>query len=346
MHTIDPALKIVLTPPDEHVPRVPRRDVLLMLALVLVMVFVANAIAVGVLELHPRNRGNEITAEKWRLATTATAPATWLFIGDSSCNQGVIPETVTATAGGTALNLCTVGSNTVADDAWLLDAYVESAGAPTAVVLVHNWDMWLRGPETLLDSLWAIPGGPSVWQDRAPLLDLSVRESLTARFGRWLPLYTQNSSLLQAIQSPGGAPEIIFSPTGFMPLEAASEGKLARNLDEHLRRVRREEWFISDWNSTAFDALVAHTETLGVPLYLAMSPVHSELAADPNFAAWTDAFAAMYAERAAASPHVHVLTDRPFPVPPQFLEKADHVSEEGAEQYSRYLGELLSAVRP
>lgn len=338
-------LRTILDPPEEHVLPTDGRGVVPAILIALALLAAANAVAFVETEHRPRNRGYEVVAHKWTLASELESAPDWLFVGDSSCNQGVIPQVFEEVLGGTALNLCTIGSATVADDAWIADYVIDRVGPPGAIVVVHTWDTWPRPDSTLRSMLWRIPIGSDAWEGREPAIALTARDRLTARFGRWLPLYTQNISLRQAVTNPGGAPTITFEDGGFMPMNEASPEAARYDLDKHRRTVAAEDWSASAWSRASLQALIDVARAHEVPVYLAMAPAHEDLVDEPDFERWMADYAALLHD-AAATEGVTVIADRPFAVAPEMLEKVDHVNVEGARAYSSFLAERLAAHRP
>ena len=333
-------LKTLLTPPEEHVEPMAARQVLPFVVAVVLLLVAANAVAVWELDQRPRNRGYEVIGHKWTLASEATEPVDLLFVGDSSCNQGIMPSIIEEETGRTALNLCTVGSATVADDAWILDYYLEEVGQPAAVVVVHTWDTWARDESVLRRMLWTIPIGAEAWRGREPALELRLADRLLAVLGRQVPLYTQNTSLMAAIASPGSAPDIRFDDAGFMPMEDGDPELAAADVHNH-RQTAADGFRISEWSRAGIDALIRRADAAGLPVYLVVAPTHVELANDPNVVAYFEAHRAMLEDLAQAD-HVHIVVGMPLPIEPEMLEKVDHVNVEGAVVYSRFVAQTLS----
>ncbi|MEB3357540.1 MAG: hypothetical protein VKK04_12500, partial [Synechococcales bacterium] len=70
------------------------------------MLILLNVLANGFLDYLISRQGYFLASYKWNLLTDLKQPADWLVLGDSSCNQGVVPEILSQELGGTALNLC------------------------------------------------------------------------------------------------------------------------------------------------------------------------------------------------------------------------------------------------
>jgi hypothetical protein len=334
-------LKTILTPPGEKLPESGPRPVLITGTGALAIVLLINAYAWGALNAEPRNVGHEVVAHKWSLAEQATEPVEWLFVGDSSCNQSVVPTVIEEITDQTALNLCTIGSATVAEDAWILDFYIENVGAPGAVVMIHTWDTWQRENDRLIQMLWKFPTGSTAWAGRVPDINLSRGNQIRTELSSWFPLYSQSASALQVFTSD--APVIRFEANGFMPMEANVDRTNA-DFDVHMAHIREAEFHASEWSRSSIDALVARTDEAGLTLHLVMPPVLDRLFDDPEFSAWFEGYRTFLAGYAEAHAHVLLTGPEPLRTPVEHMEKVDHVSTEGAAVYSAHVGTLLRSV--
>lgn len=339
-----PLLDTVMTPPRETVHRVSRRAVLLSVVAVVGVVALVNAAAALWLARTPRDLGAQVVQAKWSNVDVAAAqgdePVDVLLVGDSSCNQGVLPALLTEGTPLRALNLCTIGFGTVADDAWLLADYIARVGAPKTVVVIHSWDVWPRDTSALRATLWTIPGGPPRWDSYAPELPLGAWERFVARWGAWMPLYTRAATLRQALRAPGAASVGSFTPDGFMEPPGVA-GAVADRVAEQLRRTQAAPWSVSAWNEEAALALIALAEAHDVRVVFASGPVHEDLLNAPSFTGWMDEYTAW--ARALADEHPHVAAAAPFyeAIPREEMESADHTNRAGAEHFTRTLGERL-----
>lgn len=333
-------LKTILAPPGEKVPESGPRPVLTTLAGALAIVLLINSYVWGSLNVEPRNRGYEVVAHKWSLAEQATEPVDWLFVGDSSCNQSVVPTVIEEITGQSALNLCTIGSATVADDAWILEYYMENVGAPGAVVMIHTWDTWQRENDRLIQMLWKLPVGSTAWAGRLPDIDLSRGDEVRTALSGWFPLYSQSASALQVFTSD--APVIHFETDGFMPMEA-NVNRANGDFDVHMAHIREAEFHATEWSVSGLDALIARTAEAGLTLHLLMPPVLDRLIDDPEFAEWFEGYRRFLEAYAVRYAHVSLTGPEPVRTPVENLEKVDHVSADGAAVYSAYVGNLLRA---
>jgi hypothetical protein len=77
------------------------------------VVLVVNLAAIGYLNHYTTNRGYWLVRQKWDILQGLEAPVEWLILGDSSGNQGLVPERLREKLGGAAINVCTVGNLTL-----------------------------------------------------------------------------------------------------------------------------------------------------------------------------------------------------------------------------------------
>src|SRR5262245_5791244 len=109
------------------------------------VVAILNVAAMGILGAWSTNIGYRLVQEKWDLLMRQRSPVEWLVLGDSSCNQGVVPAVLDEELRTTSLNLCTIGDMMLVGDAWMLRSYLQRVGVPRHVVMVHVYDIWGRG---------------------------------------------------------------------------------------------------------------------------------------------------------------------------------------------------------
>jgi hypothetical protein len=207
--------------------------------------------------------------------------------------------------------------------------------------MIHTWDTWQRENDRLIQMLWKIPIGSHAWAGRVPEFNLSrgdrVRNAVSGRF----PLYSQSVSSLQVFTSD--PPVIHFEADGFMPMEA-NVARANGDFDVHMALIREANFYCSEWSTSGIDALVALTEQAGLTLHLVMPPVLDRLIDDPEFSAWFDGYRRFLGGYAEAHPHVVFTEPEPLRTPVENLEKADHVSAQGAAVYSAHVGNLLRAA--
>ena len=134
--------------PEEIIPVSTRRkNIRLLVAVVLALLFVNFAVYfTGA--FTKLDSGVFLIRSKWNLLRDIDSPVEWLILGDSSANQGVIPDKFRSEYGGRVVNLGTVANALLIEDVWMLQDYIESHGAPKNVIVVHVYDMWVREADT------------------------------------------------------------------------------------------------------------------------------------------------------------------------------------------------------
>ena len=203
-------------------------------------VLVANWAVMWLAETYPYNRGYWLVEQKWEKLEALTAPVDWLIVGDSTGNQGLVPEVLEERLGGTAVNLNTVGNMAALDDVWMLEAYIEQFGSPDQLLIIHSYDAWHRDVDPVFVAKTPLPWNS--WQNKfAPPLLLTTQEKLNIWLARYFPLYADNVSLSVLIrervflQRPILQTRYALQPNGFMPVETVpASSQLNQDAQLHL----------------------------------------------------------------------------------------------------------------
>src|SRR5207253_10129783 len=157
--------------PREAVPPAGWPQILCVWVLVCIIVAGINLTLQWSLNRFPINSGHGLVQAKWNLLKRLPAPIDVLVLGDSSGNQGVVPQLLGAALGGTTINACTLADALIVNDAWMLDLYIRRLGPPKRVILVHVYDVWERD---ISYDVWAqIPLPWGFWSDLDPRLSLT-----------------------------------------------------------------------------------------------------------------------------------------------------------------------------
>jgi hypothetical protein len=196
-------------PPPANLPRL-----LLDILETLLLVVLLNWATSGYLANYSTNHGYWTIHQKWFLLGKLDAAVDWLVLGDSSCNQGVVPAVLEEELDGKALNLCMVGNITVLGDLWLLEEYIARFGPPRAVIIVHVYDVWPRDLNPVL--LGQIPRPWGFW--RSHTLGEKLLDDPQVRFDlfveRYVPLYSQPKTLTTILRSATFLQHNPFQPPG------------------------------------------------------------------------------------------------------------------------------------
>ena len=103
---------------EESVGPSSRRRILVSIFGPLAVIAVVNVVAILLLRHDTSNWGIHLIEMKWKMAQETGEPVDWLVLGDSTGNQGVIPEILTDNLGGSAHNLCLLADLTATNNAW------------------------------------------------------------------------------------------------------------------------------------------------------------------------------------------------------------------------------------
>ncbi len=317
------------------------RDLLATLALLVVLNFAAR----WYLSEYTTNYGYWMIYQKWKLLTRLDAPVDWLILGDSSCNQGVIPSLFESELGETGLNLCTIGNMTALEDLWMLEEYIQCFGPPQNVLIVHVYDMWWRDFDPALLARITLPWG--YWREFSLSEQVVGGERDRVLFlESYVPLYSQNTTLgnilrkallLQA--NPFSSPWQL-DQAGFLPAYESRPESVELDAHRHIEFVSQNAFDLSEINQVAMERILALADRHGFQVYLAMNPLYEGLYADENYQNYMKDVQAHLEAFAAHSQHVHFIpTVKTFPA--DQMQNADHLVLSGAQEYTRWLiGEI------
>lgn len=331
--------------PEERLPRTTARRLAAAIAGALVLLAAVNAWLVRELAEHPRNLGYVVVDAKWRALDAMEDAPSWLFVGDSSCNQGIIAADIATGLDTTAYNACTIGSATVADDVWMIELLARRGHLPEHVVVAHSWYTWSRDPSTLRAMLFLIADVDPDWQRNVPQPALSLGDRLLARVGARVPLASQAISVQALAFDPTRAslpPRLRPGADGYMAVPMRNADRLALDMAEH-QRFFRDGFVASAWSQAAMERLLELADTHDFEVHLVVAPMPEGLTASPEAAAYLDAHRAWLEALADRSPRVHAALTMPPTLPLAHFEKADHVTADGAPAYTTAVLDALRA---
>ncbi len=340
-----------MPPAHDRLPQEPpvpatRGRVLVVLAVTLVVVTLLNLVAGRALDRFTTNRGYRRVQEKWALLETLPAPVDWLILGDSSCNQGIMPDLVSAELGGTAVNLCTVGDMLAVNDAWMLARHIERHGPPKHVVIAHVYDMWARDLRALNRQplLAKVPLPWGYWRATTPALPLEPADERRLWVARYLPLWAENKTLATWLRHPGvlWQRDLSMTPAGFMAYDRANPGLVRRESKAHIEGTRKRRFALSQINRDALEHIRALADQHGFDVYIAAGPLYEGMWADDGFKRHFQAMMKALGAIAGKSPRMHGLLHEPATYGGKPLENADHLVGPAAADYTR---KLIAAIQ-
>lgn len=333
---------------DEVIVPVGFRRAATVIAGTLLVLVALNIATLWYLDRYTSNSGYWVMKRKWEMLQARTAPADWLIVGDSSCNQGVVPTTWEPIMGGDAVNLCTNAGLTLADGVWMLEEHIRQLGPPSNVLVVHTYDMWPRDIEYV--ALGKIPLPWGFWRKLKPSPQLSWRQEVDIFLTRYLPLYAENVTLLRMLLQAVATPSSLFDTPwrldadGYMGLPGASAAGAAKDGQRHIDFVSHSNFTLSDINREALVELARLSDEYGIEVYLANGPLYEGLFETEEFQAYYGAVQDVLREASEQSPTVHYVPHN-FAFPLAEMRSADHVAPPAAVTYTKQLAEQVLDLR-
>jgi hypothetical protein len=316
----------------------------------LLFVVLLNVLLAAYVKVAPYQRGFWVIKNKWKLVQS-TGPVDWLVLGDSSCNQAFHPALWQELTGETALNVCTIGDQALADDLWMLQTYTERNGPPANVLILHAADIWVRGVGNR--ALGAVPLPWGFWTWHQPRLELSPRDQWDLFLTRYVPIYGQTQfvwertkdRLREVAASRSLAPLVghpyIITRAGFMPWGEPDPERVDTDTAWEIGvHAENPDFEPSEVNARALEALVAFADDHGTQVYIVPGPVYRGLAESPEFRTWYGGLVSYVTSFADRSPNLQYHPE-PFTFEKGQMENVDHLVGPAADAFTRELAGLL-----
>lgn len=307
----------------------------------LVLVLAVNFAAVP---LRPLDGHIKMIDHRW--STLLDSTHSWLILGDSSGLHGVVARQVADSLDTDAVNVCLFGTMTLLSDAWMLKSYVEEHGAPEGVILVHVYDVTERDIGVAATAWTPLPWG--YWSELTPAYQPSLRREFDVFAARDLPLFTEPGLLRKVALSTMGLDtldQLPYMADGWVPITEPDTAGVRRDIQEHLRFVRKHTYALSKDARIALETIRDLADQYDFPVYFAPSPLVQDLAQNPLFAAHYGAFRDTMTDFCATSPNLHFVLNRPVTFPIGWMQLADHVVAAGAREYTAELMQDVLALR-
>lgn len=331
----------VPAPRGEFLPNASARTILANFLGACFVVFMLNLAFMFLVKAYPTNLGYWLVESKWNLLKNLDAPTDWLILGDSSCNQGVDPQTLTDELGGTAVNLCTIASLLLTNDAWMLEKYIERFPPPENILIVHVYDIYQRKADPVVVGKIPLPYG--FWNKLTPSISLSAGDKWNVLLTRYLPLYSQNRTLKQIVLYPWilKTPKFTSRKDGFMISREASPVQVEEDFERHASSLRKKTFEISPANQKALNQILAFAQQHNINIFFANSALYEKLAVDKYFKIYfadeKKELTALFAD----TPQVRYITDSPMPVGAMQAENIDHITYPAAKLYTKHLTDQI-----
>ncbi len=333
--------------PEEPRTSTPRRAALFVVGIVLCFV----ALNMGVrsyLAHYGTNLGYRIVHAKWGLLEALDEPVDWLVLGDSAGCHGVIGDQLGEALGGRAVNLATLANLLVAEDAWMLQRYIERHGPPKNVILVHAFDIWPRGYRSTL--IGQIPQPWGFWAEREPTIDLTPEQEWKVFASRYLPVYAESATLKAHLENGGPTDELAFfemHDDGWIPARPHRPRSFAKDLRRTRRFLRKNQrgFDISRLNREGLEVIGRLSKEHGFPVYLVNGPGHGATVDSELWQTYAQNRRRGLDRILAPFPRFVALHGQSVFDAKQLEVCVDHVIPEAAPTYTRWLAEQIDAAR-
>ncbi len=340
-----------LPPPRTHLPGewvrpASARQVTLFWLATLALFVLFNFAVRPLLRAYTTNGAFLMMREKWRMIDRLTQPVDWLILGDSSGNQGVDPSLFSQWIGGSAINLCTVGWLLPIEDAWKLDSYTRRLGPPKGVLIVRGHESWDWDLDQAIPCYAQLPLPWGFWKTLNPRLDIPPADLAWLFFCRYLPLYSENTTIADFLQHPlRWKPGNLDGYTnGFYVARQADPEYVERNTRVRLESRADHPFRISPPSRTALAAFCAYAQRYQVPIFIAHSPMYEGYYDTPEIRADIQHLNDWIRQETRNCPNVHLLLEEPMLFPKEAMQNPNHATWEAARSYTRRLALEIHAA--
>jgi len=328
--------------PGEILAQISKRRIAVFVVCTLFLTALVNGAACWYLSRWSPNVGYLLIAAKWDILRDLPGPVDLLILGDSGGNQGVDPGVLKEKLGMSSVNLCTIGDAMILNDLRMLEYYIEHHRPPEAVVIVHGYDIWSR--DLNISVLSRIPGS---WWTSPPHLDLGIKQKIKIRLNRYVPIYTQTTSLAQVLQNPWTAfrRNLRLEPDGFMMEPQADPEQVLKDAEVHREFVRGQRPAISEPNRRALKRICTLAREYRFDVFIANGPLFEGLYADATFDEYFAEVQAAINEIVGEYHRTCYILNPPAIFPADAMQSADHVACDAAVEYSERIAREIRILR-
>ena len=334
------------TLPREIPLRTTFRTAVLIALIPVTIIFLINGLLVWQLNRNTPNQGHAIIKAQWERLEEMKQPVDWIILGDSSALQGVVPQVIETSLGGSAINLGTNAGMILMDDVWMLESYIERFGAPGSVIIVHTYDMWHRDLEAA--------GLAKTPLSLMAIQDLSVSPSLTPGYmsnviaSRYFPLYAENRTIVDLLINRSSANRKAtvdeIRAEGYMRVDNPDPDEVYADAARHRIFVEKNVFELSMENEEALMRLIALSELHGFDTFLVNGPLYEELATDDDFQSYFSDLRETFREASRGNDHFVII-----PIKPTFsadqMVNVDHVISSAAMKYTELIAREIRNIQ-
>jgi len=307
----------------------------------LVFVLLANLGSIWLL----RHFGEDLIARKWNILLGMHSPVDWLILGDSSGNQGVVPEILNKRLGVSSINLATHAGMGALDDAWMLGEYIRKFGPPRSVLIVHSYDSW---PLSGNPSTWAkVPFEWGYWDHVDPALHPDPGQIGLMFLDRYVPLYSRAKSIADILKPPlkSRSEGNRWQKDGFMVASEPYIGFVLYNFQEEQKIVRTHKFRMAPLNVEALQRVRSLAEEYGFDVFIANGPLFEGLVADKEFQKYFSHVVSYLDDFVSHSARLHYISRSPMAFAVDQMQSVDHLIYPAARMYTDNLVTEIIALQ-
>ena len=334
-------------PPEEITGTAGTWRILVAVLGTLLTTLLVNVSAIWYINNNPENLSEVLIKKKWEMVLDMEHPADWLILGDSSGNQGVVPDIFNKRFGGTSINMCTVGTLLALNDAWILDTYIQRLGPPRNVLIVHVYDIWQR--DLNYYHMAKVPLEWHYWERLKPTLELDLHSTWSIFLTRYIPLYSHDRTLSRKIKHPwaGSRSYSQIQDDGFMARSEPNPVRVLEDAEKHKSFLKDNEFNLSALNRAALTQIIELAERYKFNVYLANGPVYEGLYETEDFRTYIASVREALGTFAASSEWLHYILQVPATFPADQMQNVDHLVYSAALVYTDELvSEIISLEKP
>ncbi|MCK4922124.1 MAG: hypothetical protein KAS71_13825 [Bacteroidales bacterium] len=332
--------------PIEILKKISNRKIVSLIVIPLLVAFLVNLYLIFYFERFSPNPFYFIVNKKLSILKKIDKKVDWLVVGDSSGNQGVNPAIIKDSIGGSSYNLCTFADMGLMDGCWMLDYLIKSDLAPKNVIMVQVYDSWNRNVYPALFGQY-----PFSWIYRKavePELFIPEQYRKDVFYSHFLPIIHQADRIPDRIKTLRSFKQKLayIDDNGYNPYTfGVNEYEINADFKYHLKYTTDREPYISPHNLIAIKYLQEISENTDINIYLANSPLHDELFADSTFNKFYTKLNEIISSHFNESGRVHYINNPPILFNKSLLQSSDHLTDEGAEIFTRHLLKEISKAK-
>ena len=339
-----------LSLPQEHLSSSSWKKVSMQLLGSLLFLLILNFGMLWYLGNYTSNYGFWTIHQKWQLLEDLEQPVDWLILGDSSCNQGVMPSIIETELGETALNLCTIGNLGTINDLWMLEEYIDRFGPPKHVVIIHVFDIWHRPLDQVIFGQVPRPWG--FWEHHTLGSYLFEDEEIRQEtfIEKFIPLYSQSRAITNILRSTVVLQHNPLKPNwhleadGFLVATEPHPDVVVAGAQDQIKFASENVFSISPTNDMSMQEIGVLADSYGFQVYLVNSPVYQGLYDHAAYQSYLAGVQDKLAEFDSDSSYVfHIAGVRTFPA--EMMQNPDHLILAGAAEYTHWLVEQIQGFR-